>query len=132
MSDIILGRDLIVAVDDRAIAAAKSCQVRIRCEAIEVSSPTRGRGREYRAGRMEWEVSVGTLVTAIAASASMVGKAVTVAFGIRDEANADSIDADERVSGRAIVTEWDSSGAVGNIATGSFKFRGNGELSIPE
>lgn len=59
---VIHGRDLIVTANGMAIAAAKSCELQVSCDDIEISSPTSGQWREFMADRMEWAVTTNHLV----------------------------------------------------------------------
>ena len=56
------GRDLIVTANGVAIAAAKSCELQVSCDDIEISSPTSGQWREFIADRKEWAVTTNHLV----------------------------------------------------------------------
>lgn len=56
------GRDLIVTANGMAIAAAKSCELQVSCDDIEISSPTSGQWREFIADRKEWAVTTNHLV----------------------------------------------------------------------
>lgn len=59
---VIHGRDLIVTVNGMAIAAAKSCELQVSCDDIEISSPTSGQWREFISDRKEWAVTTNHLV----------------------------------------------------------------------
>ena len=114
------GRNLIVKVNGVAVAAAKSCSLRVENSEIEVSSPTAGSWRQFIAGRNSWVVSTGHLVLAVKSSVTLVGTMVTLSFEVADST--------DKVSGSALVKQWDVSGAVGNLAQGSFQFTGSGAL----
>lgn len=130
MSDILLGRNLILSVNGQALAAAKSCQVRIKIDTIEVSSPTSSKGRTYRPGRMEWEITATKFVTSVRLDAGVLGKTVSVSFGLRDDDAATGIAATDNISGQALITQWDCTAAVGNLASGSFRFKGQGDITL--
>ena len=59
---VIYGRDLIVTANGMAIAAAKSCELQVSCDDIEISSPNSGQWREFIADRKEWAVTTNHLV----------------------------------------------------------------------
>ena len=122
MSDIIHGRNLIVSVGGEALAAAKSCELDIKADTIEVSDSAQGSFKTFIGGRKSWSVSCGCLVLAVGVNVSMLGSTVTLTFGVDNDT----------VSGDAIVTGWKCSGAWGNLANGSFSFQGSGELSVDE
>jgi len=117
---IIHGRDLIVKQGGVAIAGARSCELNVSGEAIETSSPTRGRWRTYIPGRKGWSVTANHLVTAVASNAAKVGTVVTLTFGKRDSS--------EVMTGQAIVTGWRCTATLGNLSQGVFSFQGSGPL----
>ena len=75
---ILQGRNLIIKAGGVAIAAAKSCSVKVQAKTLETSSPDDGDWEHSIAGRKSWSVSVGTLVTNISRNAQMVGTTVTL------------------------------------------------------
>ena len=83
---ILKGRNLIIKAGGVAIAAAKSCSVKIQAKTNEVSSATDGEWEHSKVGRKSWSVSVGTLVTNISKNAQMVG--TTVSLDIQLDGNA--------------------------------------------
>lgn len=115
------GRNLIVKVNGVAVAAAKNCSLRVENSEIEVSSPTTGNWRQFIAGRNSWTVSTGHLVLAVKSNVVLVGTMVTLSFEVAGSST-------DVVSGSALVKQWDVSGAVGNLAQGSFQFTGSGAL----
>lgn len=118
------GRKLIVKVGGTAIAGAKSCELSIKGDQIEVASPTTGTWRDFIAGRKEWSVTCGHLIpasgTPLKSNAAMVNTVVTLT--IETDMTGDTL------TGQAIVETWKASGTVGNLATGTFQFRGKGAL----
>ena len=54
---IIQGRDLIVAADNVAIAAAKSCTLNVEVDAIEIARHNTQNWKEFTTGLKEWKVS---------------------------------------------------------------------------
>lgn len=119
MSNYIKGTDLIVTVDGTAIAAAKSCDIDISSETIEVSSPSQGTYKHYIAGRKTWTVTTNHLVLAVGNNAAMVGTTVTLVFGVEGS---------DTITGTAVVTKWKCTGTRGNLAQGSFQFQGTGAI----
>lgn len=61
---ILHGRTLIIKSDGQAIAAAKSCTIDVQTDNIEITSPSTGRWKTYRAGRSSWKVDVSGLIVA--------------------------------------------------------------------
>ena len=124
---IIHGRNLIVRWKRdgesiaTAIAGARSCEVNVQTDTIEVSSPTQGQWRDYIAGRKSWTVTCGQLVMEIEENINMVGQKVMLRFGERN--STDNMDGD------AIVTSWKATGNIGSLTQGSFSFQGCGPLT---
>jgi predicted secreted protein len=122
---VIHGRKIIVKVGGTAIAGAKSCEISIKGDQIETASPTTGEWRDFIAGRKEWSVTCGHLIPAIGtplkSNAAMVNTVVTLT--IETDMTGDTL------TGQAIVETWKASGTVGNLATGTFQFRGKGALA---
>ena len=117
----IQGRDLIVYMDGTAIAAARSCEITVDTDMIEVSSPTSGDAREYRAGRYGWTLDVSSLVL----YPDMVmnsGQAATFTC----------LDAKQPgktwLTGNVLCRTAKMSATVGSLAQGSYSFIGNGPL----
>lgn len=121
---IIHGRNLIIKVNGTAIACAKSCEINVEGEQLETASPDTGTWRTFLAGRKEWSVTCGYLIpaagTPLRSEAAMVNTTVTL--------TAQSDMSGDTLTGSAIVRTWRASGNIGNLAQGSFQFRGNGAL----
>ena len=58
------GNNIIVYKNGTAIAGAKSAEISTSAGVIEVASATSGEWREFIAGRKEWSLSCGYLITA--------------------------------------------------------------------
>ena len=121
---VIHGKKIIVKVGGTAIAGAKSCEISIKGDQIETASPTTGEWRDFISGRKEWSVTCGHLIPAIGtplkSNAAMVNTVVTLI--VETDMTGDTL------TGQAIVETWKASGTVGNLATGTFQFRGKGAL----
>lgn len=102
------------------IAAARSCEVNVEGDQIPVSSPDDGQWNHYIAGRKGWSINVGYLLGAgtFPTEAAMVNTIVTIVVS----------DGTALMQGQAIVKSWHANGNLGNLATGSFVFLGNGPL----
>ena len=79
------GKDVILIMNGQAIAAAKSCTIKVKAGKIPVSSATDGQWEHCMADRKSWAASCSHLVTQIADSASMVGQIVTMSFNIKSD-----------------------------------------------
>ena len=121
---IIHGRNLIVKVNGTAIAGARSCEINVEGEQLETASPDTGTWWTFLAGRKEWSVTCGYLIpaagTPLRSEAAMVNTSVTLT--VQSDMSGDTL------TGSAIVRTWRASGNIGNLAQGSFHFRGNGAL----
>lgn len=109
-----------------AFAAAKSCEVEVDCEELEVSSPATGKWRDYTDGRLGWRVTVSGLVTnTISDKLLMAGKKVYVKI-------ANATDADDYLTGNALVKSPKLTANKGSISQYSVVLVGCGELAPAE
>ena len=119
------GNNIIITKGGTAIAATKSHEIQSGCELIEISGPTEGSWREYIAGRKEWSINVNYLLLENSRNnvrdVLQVGNIVTLV--IKDRSNSYS------VTGTAICTACKQTYTEGNLAVGSFSFKGTGALS---
>ena len=118
------GRNLIIKVNGTAIAGARSCDINISGEEIEVASATQSKWREFITGREEWSVTCNHLLpasgTPLRSSKNMVNTTVTIRM--------ESGRYGDVLTGQAIVKSWRTTGTLGNLAQGTFSFRGSGPL----
>lgn len=115
-------------MDGVAIAAAKSCTITKRVEAIETGNSADGRAKSYIPGLREWSVSVRALVTSMPDFFANPGQSVRLSIAVRDNYGEYTTD---RVTGTAIIESAKITGTVGNLATAEVKFLGTGELAKP-
>ena len=103
------------------VAGARSCEVSVDGDQMEVSSPNDGAWQHFIAGRKGWSISVGYLMSVgtFPSEAAMVNTTVTVVVS----------DGTTMMQGQAIVKSWKATGNLVNLANGSFVFLGNGPLS---
>lgn len=82
---IIHGNNLIVSVGNKAIAAAKSCELNVAADTIEIASPNIGDWRAFICGRKNWNVNVNYLLTPryVTVRPAGIGEVVTLTFSIR-------------------------------------------------
>lgn len=118
------GRNLIIKVNGTAIAGARSCDINISGEEIEVANTTKDKWRVFITGREEWSVTCNHLLpasgTPLRSSKNMVNTTVTIRM--------ESGRYGDVLTGQAIVKSWRSTGTLGNLAQGTFSFRGSGPL----
>ena len=122
------GNNIIVLMDGVAIAAAKSCTITKRVEAIETGNSVDGRAKSYIPGLREWSVSVRALVTNMPDFFANPGQSVRLSIAVRDNNGEYTTD---RVTGTAIIESAKITGTVGNLATAEVKFLGTGALERP-
>ena len=122
------GNNIIVVMDGVAIAAAKSCTITKRVEAIETGNSADGRAKSYIPGLREWSVSVRALVTSMPDFFANPGQTVRLSIAVRDN---NGVYTTDRVTGTAIIESAKITGTVGNLATAEVKFLGTGALERP-
>lgn len=122
-----LGNSIIVTADNKVICGTKANTIQSDCETIEIASASDSQWQHFIAGRKKWSVSVDFLLVA-SSSGNMsvsignllsVGSVYTLIIKTRNGGG---------VQGSAILKTMDLRGAVGSLATGSWKFEGNGPL----
>ena len=91
---IIHGKDILIMTSGGGalIAAAKSCDIYIKVNTQEVSSPTTGVWKTYITKRKEWSVSLSHLVTMgqFPACLTTVGTQLTLKMGVRTPTGTDA------------------------------------------
>lgn len=127
----IKGNNIYISLNTSAspFAATRSNEIQSGCETIEISSPTVGDWKQFIAGRKEWSFTVSWLVGNTTAIKNLltVGSQLTIHV-IARMGNFSTI---EQLTGNAICTQCKITATRGNIANGSFAFKGTGELSEP-
>ena len=119
------GNYIIVYRGGTAIAGVKSNEIQGDCDMIEVASTTSGSWKEYIAGRKEWSVNVSYLLLTDSDMLQLLneGTAYTLKIGGRSATNANM------VTGTAILKTCRIVATQGNLAQGSFVFKGSGALT---
>lgn len=122
-----LGNDILVLADNKVICGTKANTVQSGAETIEIASESGQDWFHCIAGRKQWSVTVSfLLVPASTGNMSVsvgnllsVGSSYTLIIKKRNGSG---------VKGSAILKTMEVSGVRGNLATGSWKFEGNGAL----
>ena len=122
---IIHGRNILIYQDGVAIAAAKSCEIHVGCEKLEVASPDIGDWADYIAGRKNWSVRLNRLVMSMTEHLLNAGNRVRLTFGVVDKRKELGGD---RLTGYALCDDATVTANTGNLSTGSFVFTGCGGL----
>ena len=123
------GNIFVVSIGNTPIAGAKSDDIEVSCETIEVASPSQSDFREFMAGRKEWNINTNYLVQASSAlhdansglgDVLNVGKTYSIAFMHEGWYY--------YLHGSAILTKCVIRATKGSLVQGSFAFKGTGEL----
>ena len=123
-----LGKNIIVTANNKVICGTKANSIQCGCETIEIADANDGSWVHRVAGRKSWSVTVNFLMVAASSGntavniRSLLNVGTTYTLIIKSSASGD------QVTGSAILKSMDVQGAVGNLATGSWKFEGNGAL----
>lgn len=129
---IVKGKNLIVKIADTVIACARSCELSIEAETIEVSNPKSGIWRRYIAGRKSWSVSISSLVAIntgvdepenMRQALNMVGTEALLTFQMVNASGKWC-----EFCGVALCKGSKITGTNRQLAQGAWDFIGNGEL----
>lgn len=121
------GNNILVYMNNTAIAATRSDEIQTDCGMIPIASPDTGEWETYLAGRKSWTISKGWLVVSTAYEADdlekllLVGTSVTIRIVGRGKTYG--------LTGTALVKSCTVRGTRGNLASGSFSFQGSGPLT---
>ena len=116
------GNIFIVTLGGTQIAGAKSDDIEVKCDTIEVASPSQGDWREFLAGRKEWTVNTSYLVSSGGDLSKLLTVGTTYLLSFYDRQSHDEL------RGYAILTTAKIQATKGNLATGAFQFKGTGYI----
>ena len=121
------GNDILVYMNGLPVAGARSAEVRVDGELVEVAAATQGDWREFMAGRKEWDVQVSHLVLANADIQKLitVNQKVTLLIKGRNDANTAGL------TGQAFIQNAKQTYTKGALVQGAFTFKGTGPLYQP-
>lgn len=122
------GNDIFISLDSQSqpFARTKSNEIQVNCGTIPTSSPSTGNWETCMADRNSWQFTVSWLVGNPAEIKNLlkVGKEYTITvYGRYQNENT------PHLWGKAICTQAKATLTKGNLANGTFSFRGNGELT---
>ena len=117
------GNNILIYLNDSAIAGTKSNEMQTDCDMIEISSPSVGDWKTYMAGRKGWTVQTSFLVTAVSNIRQLLNVGTSYTLVFRDRSNTSS------VTGTAILQTCRITATRGNLIQGQFSFQGSGALS---
>jgi hypothetical protein len=115
------GNDLVIYADGVAVAASRSCDVDIVCEAVPVAGS--GGARDFIPGRKSWAVAVSCLIATDAAVLEP-GRRVRLTVGVRKGERL----TEDRLTGEAIVLSRRTQGTRMTLAVVELNLQGCGEL----
>lgn len=107
------------------LAAVRSQDVESNADLIEIANPSSGQWKKYVAGRKEWSVNVNYLILGNASAniSDVLKVGSTYTLRIKERSNS------YYVTGDAVCLSCRVTAIIGNLAQGSFSFRGTGELT---
>lgn len=119
------GNDIVIFEGSTAIAGTRDYTLNQQMDVTENSSPSSSQARTYQADYFSWDVTVTRLLTAFRNTVLHVGSTYTMAFRDRH-------DVGDYVTGTVLCFEAQVEGTEGNLARGTWRFRGQGSMTIPE
>lgn len=122
----ILGKNLILAINGSPLAAAKSCNIQQSQSFIQVASPTAARWKQVVPEALEWSISADCLIGTFDAyntldQAWRNGTALTIRYY--------DTDYNCNKTGTAYIADIRLEGSTGSLAKMSIQLQGSGELS---
>ena len=109
------------------IAGTKSNEIQTQSETIEISAAQNAPWKHFIAGWKEWSINTSFLVSTMGNIADLLSVGDRVALTIMT--GTPGTGAVSQLIGNAIVTNVKITATWGNLATGSFSFKGTGPLS---
>ena len=127
----VLGKDLMLFVEAKALALATSCKLGLSAETIDTQSKDSGIWTEKDIKKLSWNASSDNLFSADADANSydklfalfIEHKPITLNFGVIANANSPG-----SYTGKAVITSLEANAPDGDKATFSISFEGTGPL----
>ena len=123
-----LGNNIIVQIQSGqnwvAVGAARTDEIQVDGEQIEIASKTSGKWREFLTGRNTWSVQTSYLVTA----ASDIRELLKVNTTVRLRIGGSTMATGDYLTGYAIIKTQKLTAPIGGLANGTIVFFGNGAL----
>ena len=123
-----LGNNIIVQIQSGqnwvAVGAARTDEIQVDGEHIEIASKTSGQWRQFLAGRNTWSVQTSYLVTA----ASDIRELLKVNTTVRLRIGGSTMATGDYLTGYAIIKTQKLTAPIGGLANGTIVFLGNGAL----
>lgn len=139
----VLGKDLMLFVEAKALALATSCKLGLSAETIDTQSKDSGIWTEKDIKKLSWNASSENVFSAEADANSydklfalfIAHKPVTLKFGIVGNADVNEMPeagwmlAAGAYTGKAVITSLEANAPDGDKATFSISFEGTGPLA---
>jgi predicted secreted protein len=123
-----LGNNIIVQIQSGqnwvAVGAARTDEIQVDGEQIEIASKTSGKWREFLTGRNTWSVQTSYLVTV----ASDIRELLKVNTTVRLRIGGSTMATGDYLTGNAIIKTQKLTAPIGGLANGTIVFLGNGPL----
>lgn len=116
------GCNILIYEGGTAVAGTRDFTLNLGADAMEDSSPFSASARTYELDMKSWDVTVTRLVTAMKSTLLHVGGTYSMAFRVRG-------DVGDYVTGTVLCTEAQVEAAVDNLARGTWRFVGLGEIT---
>ena len=123
-----LGNNIIVQIQSGqnwvSVGAARTDEIQVDGEQIEIASKTSGKWREFLTGRNTWSVQTSYLVTAT----SDIRELLKVNTTVRLRIGGSTMATGDYLTGYAIIKTQKLTAPIGGLANGTIVFLGNGAL----
>lgn len=126
---VIHGKDIIILSGGTAIASARSCDIQVQTDLIEVGSPSDGTAHHFIPGRYTWQLTTSHLLAMSGSTPlrtfirqAIVSNTVTIIIKDNDYTN-------DQLTGTAICYMARVTATKGNLAQGAYTFQGSGPLT---
>lgn len=120
------GKDVILSIDEIAVAGARSCELNVEQDFIQVCSPVSGRWRDFIPSTIGWTASIDMLAT------TMANPKAWLAEMKRSQTPLTMRYYDTKMGmyqvGEVWISNWQNGAQVGSLATFSVQLQGKGEL----
>ena len=107
-----------------SVGAARTDEIQVDGEQLEIASRTSGKWREFLAGRNTWSVQTSYLVT----YASNIRDLLKVNTNVRLRIGGSTMATGDYLTGYAIIKTQKLTAPIGGLANGTIVFLGNGAL----
>ena len=138
----VLGKDLMLFIDGKAIALATSCKLGLSAETIDTQSKDSGIWTEKDIKKLSWNASSENVFSADADANSydklfalfLAHKPVVLKFGVVGNPDVNEMPADGwtlspgSYTGKAVITSLEANAPDGDKATFSISFEGTGPI----